>query len=107
MTKATIVPGPCNHTTTVYADSDDGMTAEIKVETDCKMVQKLMQEIGPELNAYEVCMNRSHKNPLYELSAEKAPLHAACPVITGITKCIEAECGLALPRNVSITIEKA
>jgi len=33
-------------------------------------------------------------------------MHCACPVTSGIIKAIEAECQLALPRDVSFTFEK-
>ncbi|MBQ9031439.1 MAG: hypothetical protein IJ106_08315, partial [Parasporobacterium sp.] len=43
---------------------------------------------------------------LFGYASEQFPVHAGCPVLSGITKCIEAEAGLALQHNVTITFEK-
>ncbi len=106
MTKATVMPGPCGHITTLYAKTEDKMMAEISVETDCPSIQKFIEALGEELNAYEVCMSRTGKSKLYDLAEGHLPAHVTCPVPVALLKCIEAECGLALPRDVSITIEK-
>ena len=47
-------------------------------------------------------MTKPGKGPFYEYAKNGSPLHAACPTISGIIKCVEAECGLALKKNASI-----
>ena len=39
-------------------------------------------------------------------AAAHFPVHAACPVIAGITKCAEAECDLALRQCAGIFFEE-
>ena len=41
----------------------------------------------------------------YNEAQELLPPHAGCPVINGILKCVEAECGLALPGDSSIVFQ--
>lgn len=42
------------------------------------------------------------EGPFFDYAQKHFPVHAACPVLIGIIKCIEAECKLALPQDVSI-----
>ncbi len=65
----------------------------------------MMEALGCEFDAFEVCLAKPGAGPFYEYAAKNLPGHAACPTIAGITKCIEAECKLALPKNVYITFE--
>jgi len=98
MTKVRIDPGVCGMTALVTAHSDDGMDVTVTVESSCKGVMGL----AGEYDAYELCFAKPGENPLYEYAAENFPSHGGCPVIAGITKCVEAECRLALKKDVSI-----
>ena len=42
---------------------------------------------------------------IFEYASQNFPQHAACPVISGILKCIEVDAGLALKHDVKITFE--
>lgn len=106
MTKVKIDPGVCGLITTVEAESEDGMEVSVKVRSGCKAVQKMFEELGNEFDAYEVCLGKPGDNCFYEYASENFPGHAACPTISGIIKCIEAECRLALPKDVHITFEE-
>ena len=101
MTKVEIMPGVCGLTALVTAESEDGMEAKVTVETQCGGIRKVMEEVGDELDAYDICLQKPGTGALYEAAAKHCP-HAACPVIAGIIKCIEAECKMALPKDASI-----
>lgn len=103
MTKLKVNPGVCGLTAIITADSEDGMDCDISVETECKMIQALFAGIGGSVNAYEVCMPRKDQEKFAAALLEKYPTHAACPMISALIKCIEAECGLALKKDVSFT----
>jgi hypothetical protein len=103
MAKAEIHAGVCGFTTRVEAKMD-GEVCRLTIQSDCPAVQK-MGEILTEVD------------PLREISARRAvPLilqaglkhctHAACAVPVGIIKAVEVEAGLALPKNVSITVTR-
>ena len=106
MTRVKIDPGPCGFKTVVTAQMNDDDQAEVKMASGCKAVMAMMAEVGPELDPYEVCLVKPGKGPLYESAAEVFPVHAGCPVLIGIIKCVEAEAGLALLHNVSIDFEE-
>lgn len=106
MKKVKINPGVCGFVTAVQAVSDpDEGTVTLKVASGCPSIQQLMERAGDTFDAYELCLTRPGAGALYELAAQDFPVHASCPVIAGILKCAEAEAGLALPRDVSITFE--
>ena len=101
MTKVEIMPGICGLTAIVTAESEDGMDVTVKVESKCKDVTKMMEEVGEDLDAMEILFHKPGEGPLYEAASKYCP-HAARPVTSGILKCIEAECHMALPKDVSI-----
>ena len=102
MTKVSIEPGPCGFTTIVTANGDEEGEVEVKVASGCEAVKKMMAELGNTFDAYELCLVRPGCGPLYEYASEHFPVHCGCTVIAGITKCVEAECKLALKRDASI-----
>lgn len=105
MTKVQINPGVCGFVTAVTAESEDEQEVKVQVRTGCKAVQTMMEALGSTFDAYEVCLVKPGQGPLFAYAAEHFPVHAGCPVIAGITKCMEAECGLALRHDVEIRFE--
>jgi hypothetical protein len=105
MTKATIHPGICNSITQVEASSEDQMDVTITIRSDCKAVAEMAEALGNEFDAFEVCLKRPGANLFYEYASKHFPGHAGCPVISGIVKCTEVECRLALPQKTEIIIE--
>ncbi|MCF0229611.1 MAG: hypothetical protein HUJ76_07985 [Parasporobacterium sp.] len=104
MTKVIIEPGICGFTAevTVTADEDDEQELTVKVKSGCRSVMAMMAETGDTLDAYEYCLAKPGCSPFYKYAAEHFPAHSSCPVIAGITKCMEAEAGLALRKEASI-----
>ena len=102
MTKVKITPGVCGMVCVATAESADGETVTLRAQTDCPAVRAMLEERGEGLDAYELCLARPGTGPLYEYAQEHFPMHCACPTIAGLTKCAEAECRLALARDVSI-----
>ena len=105
MTKVTIHPGVCGLITSVTAESEDKMEVQISVKSGCPSVQKMLEELGGTFDAFELCLTKPGENSLYQYASEHFPGHAACPVISGILKCVEVECALALPKPVKIEFE--
>ena len=107
MTKVRIEPGACGFTTRVTAEAseEDEQEVTVRVVTGCKAVKGMMESLGNPLDAYSVCLAKPGKGPLFAYASENFPVHAGCPVIAGITKCVEAECGLALRHNAEIVFE--
>jgi len=105
MTKVKVNPGACGNIATIEAISEDGVEAKLTVESGCKAVMKMIEEVGDTYEGMELCFEKPGCGPLYEYASKNFPPHCGCPVISGIVKAIEAECKLALPRDVSITFE--
>jgi hypothetical protein len=104
MTKVVIEPGVCGLKTTVAVQSDDMQNAVVKAESQCPAIMKLVESLG-ELDSFTEIFNKFGESEVFK-AAKAHCSHAACPVPTGILKGLEAECGLALPRDVSIQITK-
>ena len=102
MTKVLIDSGICGMVTTVTAHSEDGETVRVAAESSCPAVKKMLEDLGEEFDMLDVCMIKPGAGPFYEYAAGRFPGHPGCPVCAGIAKCVEAECGMALKKDVSI-----
>lgn len=103
MTRLKVEPGVCGLTAVITADSEDGMECAVSVESECGMIRKLFEGIGGSVNAYEVCMPRGEQERFAAALIWQYPTHAACPMVSALIKAVEAECGLALKKDVSFT----
>ncbi|MBR6910766.1 MAG: hypothetical protein IKN41_02785 [Candidatus Methanomethylophilaceae archaeon] len=82
--------------------SDDMMSVNVVIESNCPMVQKLTPIEG--INPYEAIGTPFTESEIYKKAAE-CLRHTACPVPCGIVKAVEAEYGMGLKKPVSITFE--
>ncbi len=103
MAKAEIFSGVCGFTTNVETKME-GETCKIEIASQCKSIQKLAAELKEVDPFREISFRRSM--PFTHEMAARFCAHAACPVAVGIIKAVEVEAGLALPKDVSIKIEK-
>lgn len=105
MTKVKINPGVCGFHTEVTAESapKDKYSITVHVKSGCKTVNEMMEALGDQFSAFDVCLKKPGDGVFYKYARENYVAHAACPIIAGITKCIEAESKLALKRDATIT----
>jgi len=97
--------GICAMRTQIVATAlNDGQTISLKVESDCEHVRKLIEELG-EVNAYQEISYRRMGPRTLHLAPQCLP-HPACPVPAAIIKAIEVAAGLALPKDVTITVTR-
>lgn len=96
-----IDPGVCGFVTEVKAETTDGQAVRLEIKSSCAHVRKLATLLGSEADGFAACFGQCGGGPVYD-AAREACRHVACPVPAGIVKCIEAECGLALPRDAKI-----
>lgn len=104
MVEVNVNPGICGLKTFAAVESEDGETAVFEIKSDCPFISALADELG-ELDAYGEVFAKLGESEIYKLAGKHCK-HAACPVPTALIKGVEAACGLALPKNVEITIEK-
>ena len=102
MTKVMINPGICGFVTSVTAESEDQMEVQVQVKSGCKSIRQMFTDLGNTFDAYEVCLRKPGEGPFYEYAQEHFPVHASYPVFSGIIKCMEVECRLALKKDVTI-----
>jgi hypothetical protein len=103
MTKVIVNAGACGFTVTITAEKDTGKKIRVSLDTECEMVKKMQEDIS--LLDMRAAFTGYLNNPVYK-SAAKYLQHVACPVISGILKAVEAEAGLALPRDARIEFIK-
>ena len=97
-------PGICGMVSSVRAESEDGQTCTIAVDSPCEAIRALGEEVK-ELDGFKAAFSSFAENPVY-IAAGKHYKHAACPVPSAIIKAAEVACGLALPQDVSFEVEK-
>lgn len=104
MTKVEINPGICGLKTTLSIESEDMQMAKLIISSDCPHIMHMQEELS-ELDAYIECFSKLLSSNVYK-TADKYIKHVACPVPSAIIKGIEVECGLALPKEAVISINK-
>jgi hypothetical protein len=104
MVEVKVNPGICGLCSAIRCDSDDMQEVTVEFRTDCPNLKPLEQELK-ELDGYGICFARFGDGEIFEL-AHKYCRHPGCPVPAAVIKGVEAACGLALPKDAAITIEK-
>lgn len=104
MAKVTVDAGVCGFKTVIFTNSEDMQHATVRLETACPNL-KPMAEAPFEVDAFEECFSRIGESSVFE-TARNYCRHPGCPVPSGIIKGIEVACGLALPRDATIRVEK-
>ena len=104
MAKVVVDPGICGLRSTIAAESEDGQSCTVRIESECEAIQALAMEVMG-LDGYEAAFKPFVENPVY-LAAGRHYKHAACPVPSAIVKAVEVACNLALPKDVSFTLER-
>ncbi|KIR03061.1 hypothetical protein P261_01876 [Lachnospiraceae bacterium TWA4] len=98
--KLHICPGVCGLETTVTAVANEDQEVTLTVDSACKAVKQMAEALEQPLDGYETCFVKPGEGPVYEVADHL--LHGACPIPAAFIKCVEAECGLALPRSVKM-----
>lgn len=106
MTHVVVNPGVCGFLTDIRVEKLGAKEVKIDMDTDCKMIARLVEELGETVDPFDLLGLSRNGDPLLEKGRAGTRIHAACPVIAGIAKAVEASCGLALPRDASIEFVK-
>jgi hypothetical protein len=104
LAKVKIEAGVCGFVTEIETLLDDSQKVTLSIESDCPHVMTLADEYPESEGMMEVFLPFG-ESPLFK-AAKNTLKHSACPVPTAIMKAIEVSCGLALPRDVAMKIEK-
>ncbi len=103
MSKVKVSAGICGFTALIKAKKRKDGKIALKITSNCNEVK----ELADALRTVELkeAFRKICENPIYK-AATQHHLHPACPVPSAILKAIEVEAGLAIPKDVSIEIEK-
>lgn len=100
--------GVCGFHTLARAQSDDSQHVCFNIETDCGKIEALgsrLQELGA-IDAYQE-ISPTTESILLSLTREVLPgCCAGCAVPVGLFKAMQIAAGLALPKNIHITLTK-
>ena len=105
--EAQINPGICNFNTTVTATTEDSQNTTFKFITECEIIkifEKQLEEISP-IDAIETL--GPEENIILAKANKLLQTQGccdACVVPAGAVKAMQIAAGLALPKDVSITI---
>jgi hypothetical protein len=103
MAKAEVMAGNCGFTTQIEAKTN-GRTCELEIESECKAIERMAEELNQVDPFQEISFRR--KMPIIHEAGIKHCSHSACPVPVSIVKAVEVEAGLALPTDVIIKLTK-
>ena len=104
MSKVKVEAGVCGFVTEIESILDDSQKVTLKIESDCPHVMDLAGEYSGSEGMTEVFLPFG-ESPLFK-AAKNTLKHSACPAPNAIMKAIEVSCGLALPQDVTIKVEK-
>jgi hypothetical protein len=108
MATAKIDAGVCGFHTEVTASSEDGMSVGFETTSDCEKIRGLGEALaarGP-INAYEEISPATESVVMATVRECLKGCCAGCAVPAGIFKSMQVAAGLALPKDIVITIEK-
>ena len=100
----TVDAGICGFITRIKTASADMQMIQITYESDCPHLNKTKDEISS-VDAFQELFKKPHETSVYQILSKHLP-HVTCPLYSGFLKAIEVAAGMALPKDVTITIEK-
>jgi hypothetical protein len=104
MARCIVNAGACGFITEVEVTQIDREHISVRVKTDCQNVIKLNEHLGRlRWRGREHVVFRPFTSCAIYLAGAECRLHTACPVPSAILRTIEAELGLAVRKNVSVT----
>ena len=103
--ETTINAGVCGFTTTVTAESPDNQNVSFTVVSDCDKIQALGRKLAP-VDAY-MEIGLGHDGELLKtVRANLGGCCAGCAVPAGIYKTMQVAAGLALARDIHMSIRR-
>jgi hypothetical protein len=101
LARATITP-TCGLTTTVETVQADLQRVTLKIESECKAIRRIAEELT-EVDPFQEMSSRRGTPRTLALGIQYCT-HASCPVPATIIKTVEVTAGMDLPKPVIINI---
>jgi hypothetical protein len=106
--KAEVDAGVCGFRATILAESTDGQFVTFDIATDCEKNQGLaakLRDLGP-IDAFQEISPAAEGRVMGTARATLKGCCAACAIPVGAFKAMQVAAGLALAKDVAITITK-
>ena len=103
-TKLVVDAGICGNITTIDVVSLPDHKVKVSITSDCEGVSKMSEELK-ELDWMSLWKQEGDGYSAYQ-NASQCTKHFMCPVPVAVLKAIEAEVGLALPKDVVFSFKK-
>ena len=104
-----IDPGICNFNTVVTAETEDSQNVTFEFVSDCVTIKEFEKQINKILPVDAIKTLGPEENPILLNARELLQTKGccdACVVPAGTVKIMQVAANLALPKDVSLTIEK-
>ncbi len=105
MIQVEVQAGVCGFVSAMTAESGDMQHVRITFRTDCPNLKPLEGADPILIDAYSDAFGPVGDTQSYRILRPHVR-HAACPVPMAMVKAVEAAAGLALPRDVRVTITR-
>jgi hypothetical protein len=102
VTKVCVDPGACGFACMIEVKRTGKYKAAVRLQSRCKQIAQLASQIS-EVDFMDIVGKAFGQNQIF-LSAARCKLHPSCPVPTALVKAVEAELGMAVKKNVTITL---
>jgi hypothetical protein len=102
VTKVCVDPGACGFVCLIEVSRTEKYKAAVRLQSQCKQIAKLAEKIS-EVDFMSVMRGAFGQNEIF-LSAARCKLHPSCPIPTASVKAVEAELGMAVKKNITITL---
>lgn len=106
--KVHIDAGICGFQTSAIVTSDDGQHVSFHIQTDCQKIAALRDQLAQhgQLDAYQEILATRGSTILSLARETLTGCCAGCVVPVGLFKAMQVAAGLALPKDIKITISK-
>ncbi len=104
-----IAPGICNFNVVVTAQSDDSQNVAFEFVSDCATIKELAEQMNTISPVDAIGTLGPDENPILLIARKLLQTKGcceACVVPAGTVKVMQVVANLALPKDVSLTIEK-
>ncbi len=104
MTIVTVDPGVCGFPAVIEVEAVSASRAKVRVKSDCEKAVEAGEALK-EVDFFELFKREGDTYSVYR-DTVFAMDHITCPIPVAIMKGVEAELGMAVPKDVSMRIDK-
>lgn len=104
MSKVTVFTGICGFTAIIKVKKQEDGSLKISMASPCEMIKKMGEELK-EVDWAQAITRNMCDSIIYQV-ANRHIRHTACPAPSAVLKAVEVEVGIALPKDVTMKIER-